>query len=132
MIQEDVEMYIQLPDYDDFRRFDLPIEADLTAISKRVYGGLPGTSWLNLKNHLLITHTPKKLFKSLRETRTQDKKGGIRRERLFRRVDKIPTSRAFNDLAEMDFADDGGDWRFRHLQAKYRIYQMLTFIGTAK
>ena len=38
--QGDVEMYIQLPDYDDFRCFDLSGATDLSVISKRVYGDL--------------------------------------------------------------------------------------------
>ena len=38
-IQGEVKMYSQLPDYDDFRRFYLPNETDLTAISGRIYEG---------------------------------------------------------------------------------------------
>ena len=36
-IQEDVKMYIQSPDYDDFLDSDLSSEADLTSISKRIW-----------------------------------------------------------------------------------------------
>ena len=34
-MQYDVKMYIRLPDYDDFRDFDLPNEMASSAISKR-------------------------------------------------------------------------------------------------
>ena len=38
-IQEDVNMWGQLPGYDDFRRLDLEYEDELATVSKRAYGG---------------------------------------------------------------------------------------------
>ena len=52
-IQEDVKMYIQLPDYGDFRGFYLANESDLAAISKRGYEGFARPSRPTLKHHLL-------------------------------------------------------------------------------
>ena len=73
-IQEDIKMYSQLPDYDDFRGFGLAKEAGLAAISKRIYEGSANPSWLTLKNHLLSIHIPQTLFKSLREIPIRKKK----------------------------------------------------------
>ena len=43
--QEDVKIYSRLPDYDDFRGFDLYTEIELSAISERILKGHPKTSW---------------------------------------------------------------------------------------
>ena len=51
-LQENVTMYSQVPDYDDPRGSDLPNEKDLTAISKRIYGGFARPPWLTLKRRL--------------------------------------------------------------------------------
>ena len=73
-IPEGVERRIQLPDYDDCRCFDLPSEADLTAIPKRTYEGFAKASRLALKHHLFTIHMSKNLFKTLRKTPLGDKK----------------------------------------------------------
>ena len=93
MVQEDVKMYSQFPDYDDFRRFDFPNGTDLTAISKRIGGVISKPSWLTLKHHLFSMHIPKKLVKSVREIPIRDKKGEFKEARLFRIVAKISISR---------------------------------------
>ena len=65
-IQEDVEMYTQLPDYDDFRRFDLPRGNDLTVIAYRIYGGFAKQPWLTPRHHLFSMDMPNQLFRSIR------------------------------------------------------------------
>ena len=60
-IQDDVKMYSQLQEYDDFWRFDFPQETDLSAISKRVYEGFPTPPWSPIKHHLFIAHIPKEI-----------------------------------------------------------------------
>ena len=65
-IQEDVEMYIQLPEYYDFRGFDRPIETDSAVIPKRVFGLFPKHTWSALKRHLFNTFAPKILLRALR------------------------------------------------------------------
>ena len=59
-------MYIQLPDYDDFRRFGLPNGADLAAISNGFYEGYAKPSWLTITQKLLSANMPKKLFRAMR------------------------------------------------------------------
>ena len=84
--QEDVKMYIRLPDNDDFRRFDFPSEADLSAISNRLYQGFA-------KPHLnIICLSPNirnKLFKPLRELRLQDRKANVSKNDCFREYPEI-------------------------------------------
>ena len=53
-IQEDVIMYIRLPDYDDLRGFDLPNVTDLEAISKRICVWLAKPPWLTSKNAIYL------------------------------------------------------------------------------
>ena len=131
-IQEDVKMYMQLPDYDDLRGLDLPGETDLTGISKRIYGGFGKPSWLTLKRHLFRPHIQTQLFKAISEICIQDKKAEFKKERLFRRVSKIHLSRTSNGVMEMDFVEDGGDATFPHLQDTFSRYSAISLIGTGE
>ena len=103
-------MYSKLPDYGDFRRFDLSNEMELSATSQRIFAGFPETPWLTLKRHLFNMRIPGKLFKAIRAKSTNDKKDEFTQERLFQRVDKVHISRTPNELKEMSFEDygDGG------------------------
>ena len=90
--------------------------------SKRICEGFSKPPWPTLKHHQFSCHIPKKLYKSLREIRTQDKKGEFNQERLFRAVAKISISRTPNGLVEMDFADDGEGVAFPPLTRYIRPY----------
>ena len=85
-VQWCVKIYSPLPDYSDFRGFDFPNGADLTAISKRICEGFAKPSWLALKHHLLSMYVAKKLFKSLREISIRDKQDEFKQERLLQRL----------------------------------------------
>ena len=65
-IQEDVEMYRKLHEYDYFHGLNLPNEMELSAISKRISTVFPNQSRITLKHHLFNAHVPKKLFKARR------------------------------------------------------------------
>ena len=52
-VKEDVKMFSQLPDYDDFRWADLSNEGDLATAYKRSYGAFRKPSRRTLKHHLL-------------------------------------------------------------------------------
>ena len=104
-------MRIQLPGIVDFLGFNLPIEADLAAISNRVYRGFAKPPWSTLKHHLFNAHIPKKSFKSVCELCIQDRKDEFKQERLLQRVSEIHIPRTFTGLVEMDIVDgreDGG------------------------
>ena len=48
----DLEMYGQLPDYDEFRRYDPGIDTDLSQIDENVYANFHMPSRQTLKRHL--------------------------------------------------------------------------------
>ena len=52
---------------------------------------------------------PKKLFKAVSEIPIRDRKGEFKQSMLFQGVDKIHISKTSDELAELDFADDGDD-----------------------
>ena len=52
--QEDVKLYGQLPDYDDFQRYDLRQEDILRQIAMGVYANFHRPSWKTPKHHLLM------------------------------------------------------------------------------
>ena len=58
-------MYSRLPDYEDFRGFDLSGGNDLTAISNRIYEGFAKHPWLTLKHHLFIAQCLRNYLKPL-------------------------------------------------------------------
>ena len=72
----------RLPNYDDFRGFDLSNEVDVSAIAKRVSAGFAKPSPPTLKHHLFNTHVPKKLFRSIRASDMGDKKDEFKKNRF--------------------------------------------------
>ena len=63
--QEDVKLYCQLPDYDDFQCYELG-EADiLRQVSHRIYANSHKPSWQTLKHHLFSVGIPKKLIREI-------------------------------------------------------------------
>ena len=56
--QEDVKMYIHLPDYDDFQGYDLGMVRTLNRVGRRIYANFHKPSWGTLKHHLLSAETP--------------------------------------------------------------------------
>ena len=130
-IQEDVKMYIQLPDYDDFLGFYLPSESALAAISNRAYAGFLKMTWSTLKHHLLSSFTPKKLLRPHAGTLRARYKGAFKQGILFLGISNIRISRTFNGLVEMDFADDGEEATFPHIQDTFSRYPPIT-ISVAK
>ena len=61
-------------------------------------------------------HIPQKLFKSIREISAQDKIDEFKQDGLSQRVSRIPISRTFYELSEMDLVDDGDGGTILHLQ----------------
>ena len=81
-------MYSRLHGYFDFLGFDLSIDMELAAISKRILKGLSKPSWITPQRHLLNAQTPKKLFKAMRDNAMNDKQDGFTNGRLFQRLTK--------------------------------------------
>ena len=127
-IQQDVKMYIQLPVYDGFRRFDSPGGSDLAVISQRMYDGFEIPSWPTLKHHLFIAHIPKKLFKSLREIRMRRKKDAFDQERSFLEVAEMPISRTPKELSGKGFVDDAEEADSPHIPDTFSRYSMISCI----
>ena len=71
--KEDVKMFRELPDCDDFRCFGLANEDDLSTVSMRVCGPLLETSWRTLRHHLLNIQIPQNLLMALRHLPSPDK-----------------------------------------------------------
>ena len=44
----DVKMYIQFPDYDDFRGYDLGLGGNLSHIARKIYDNFHNQSWQTL------------------------------------------------------------------------------------
>ena len=63
--QEDVKMYIQLPDYDDFQCYDSGLRGTLSHIARKIYANFKKPSWRTLKHHLFSAEIAKKLFRDL-------------------------------------------------------------------
>ena len=70
----DLEMYSQLPDYDDFQGYDLGIETILSQIAQKIYANFHKPSWQTLSHHLCMAKIPKMLFRD-RKNIDGDEKG---------------------------------------------------------
>ena len=105
--QEDVKLYSQLPDYDDFRGYDLGIDEQLELAATLIFANFHKPSWQTLKHHLFTAKVPQKLFRKIKILAENDKKDEFKQERMFGRVAKIPIANTFNELVEMDFVDYG-------------------------
>ena len=97
-MQDDVQMYIKLPDYDEFRGLDISNDMDIAAIPKKNSTGPQKTAWITIKHRLFNAHVPKKMFNAIRENEMSDKTGEFKQERLFRKATKIPISKTPDDL----------------------------------
>ena len=98
-------MYRQLPGYGGSHGSVPSGEMALSAIARRIPSGFPNPSWIALKHHLFNARFPKKLLKAIRGNTLCDMKDEFDKERLFRRVDKIPISKTPDGLSEMGFVD---------------------------
>ena len=67
-------MYGQLPDYDDFQRYDLGAEGVLCQISHKIYASYRKPSWPTLKHHLFMAKITKGIPKELKDAPESDKK----------------------------------------------------------
>ena len=63
--QEDVKLYSQLPDYDDFRGYDLGIDEQLESAASLIFANFRKPSWQTLKRHLFTAKAPRKLIREL-------------------------------------------------------------------
>ena len=63
--QEDVKLYSQLPDYDNFREYDLGIDEQLECASTLIFANFHKPPWRTLKHHLSTGKFPRKLFREL-------------------------------------------------------------------
>ena len=110
--QEDVKLYSQLPDYDDFRGYDLGIDEQLERAATLIL-----LTFINLPGELRSIIFPRQrcrgeLLRNLRFWPKAIKKDEFKQERMFGRVAKIPIANTSNELVEMDFVDYGGTQPF--------------------
>ena len=62
--QEDVKLYSQLPDYDDFRGYNSGVDGRLEEIANRIFANSHEPSWQKtLKHYLFTAKVPQKLFR---------------------------------------------------------------------
>ena len=131
--QEDVKLYIQLPDYGDFRGYDLGRGDTLNQVGRKIYGNSHKSSWQTLKHRLFSAITPSKLFRDAKAIAENDKKkGDFSQERMFTRVAKIPITNTFRGLVEMDFADCGDLSTFLHIRDIFHDFRRLRFFFKTK
>ena len=69
-----LKMYIQLPDYDDFRYYDLGVGGILSQIVHKIYANFHKPSWQTLKHHLFMENPQKKICKELNDVAENDKR----------------------------------------------------------
>ena len=86
--KEDLKMYIQLPDYDDFQCYYLGPEGIPSQISHKIYANFHKPSWQTWKHHLRMAKIPKKLVRELKAGAENDKKDDFKQERMFAAVAK--------------------------------------------
>ena len=72
--REDLKMYSQLPDYDDFQGYDLGVGGVLSRIAHKIYAGFHKPSWRTLKHHWFMAKIQKKLFRELNDVAENDKR----------------------------------------------------------
>ena len=59
--QEDAILYSQLPDYDDFRGYDLGIDEQLERAATLIFANFYKPSWQTSKHHLFTAKVPRKI-----------------------------------------------------------------------
>ena len=89
-------------------------------------------SWLTLKRHLLATHRPRRLVKSIRDISLNDRKDEFKQARLFQTVAKIPISNTHSGVAEMDLVDYGDDASLLRTRDNFSRYPTITFASAKK
>ena len=62
--EEDLKMYIELPDYDDFQCYDLGVGGILSQIAHKIYVNFRNPSWQTLKRHLFMGKSERNFLKS--------------------------------------------------------------------
>ena len=87
--KEDVEMYIQLPYYDDFQGYDLGWVGTLNQVDRKIYASFHNPSWGNFTTSFVIGESHKGTFMEINAIGENDK-GDFKQERTFGRVAKIP------------------------------------------
>ena len=117
----DVKMYIQFPDYDDFRGYDLGLGGNLSHIARKIYANFHKPSWRALKHYLLSVKTPKKLHRELNAITGNDKRAISKQERMFGTVAKIPIGNTFIELVEMDFVNYGDFATFLRIRNTFHV-----------
>ena len=125
--KEDVEMYIQLPDYGDFQGYDLGPGDTLNQVGRKIYANFRKPSWQTLKHHLFSAKVTKKLFREIKANGENDKKGDSEQERMFGRVIKIHIVNTFSELVEMDFADYGDLVTFLRIRDTFSRFSAIAF-----
>ena len=63
--QEDVKLYSQLPDYDDFWGYDLGIGEKLERAATLIFANYHIPSWETSKHHLVTAKASRKLFREI-------------------------------------------------------------------
>ena len=118
-------MYSQLPDYDDFRGYDLGIDEQLERAATLIFANFHKPSWQTLKHHLFTAKAPRKLFRKIKLLSENDKKDEFKQERMFGRVAKIPIANTSNELFEMDFVDYGHHATFLHARDTFSRFSVV-------
>ena len=129
--KEDVKLYGQFPDYDDFQRYDLGQEDISHQLDQGIYSNFHKPACHALKALLFPVKVPKKIPRALKSIAGNDKKDDPKQDGMFGRVAKIPIANTFNELSEMDFVDYGDLSTFLHIQDTFRDFQRL-FLGAKK
>ena len=119
--REDLEMYSQLPYYDEFQGHDTGIETVLSQIAQKIYANFHKPSWGTLKRHLLMTEIPKKLFRALKIISVRGHRRFQTRKNVWRAA-KIPIDNAFKELVEMDCLDYGDYVAFLQIHDTFRDF----------
>ena len=129
-IQEDVEMFTQLPDYGDFRlSYEMKEPPD---VPRRICGRLPIPSSKARKRHLVNMHIPQELFKAIREIATDDNNDVLMQDRTSQLVAKIHISKTYNGIAGVDFVDYGDQETFLHSEDTLSRYSIIAFVAHKK
>ena len=72
--QEEVELYSQLPDYEDFRGYDFGTEDALNQVDRQIYTNFHKPACQALKHPLFSASTPQKLFREIKAISGNGKK----------------------------------------------------------
>ena len=103
--KEDLKMYRQLPDYDDFQGYDLGAGGVSSRIPHKIYANFHKPSRITLKHHLFMAETQRNP-KEIDDVAENDKRAISNRKGSSAGY-RIPIANTFGELAEMDFSDCG-------------------------